>query len=106
MGTLTIVSLLKSDEEPEEKLPWFHHIEAYLQDRTYPESATPDQWRSLRRMANKYIIVGSMLFRREFNGELLWCLTDNEAYKVVGEAHSGSCGGHVNGPMLAKKILQ
>ena len=71
MGTLTIVSLLESDEEPEEELSWFHYIEAYLQDRMYPESATPDQRRSLRRMANKYIIVGSTLFRRGFNGELL-----------------------------------
>ena len=71
-----------------------------------PESATPDQRRSLRRMANKYIIVGSTLFRQGFNGELLRCLTDEEAYKVVGEAHSGACGGHVNGPMLAKKILR
>ena len=42
MGTLTTVSLLESDEEPKEELPWFHHIKAYLQDRTYPESATPD----------------------------------------------------------------
>ena len=57
-------------------------------------------------MANKYIIVGSTLFRRGFNGELLRCLTDEEAYKVVREAHSGACGGHVNGPMLAKKILR
>ena len=71
MGTLATVSLLESDEEPKEELPWFHHIEAYLQDRTYPESTTPDQRRSLRRMANKYIIVGSTLFRRGFNGELL-----------------------------------
>ena len=63
VGTLMTVSLLESDEEPEEELPWFHHIEAYLQDRTYPESATPDQQRSLHRMANKYIIVGSTLFR-------------------------------------------
>ena len=29
-GTLTTISLLESDEEPEEELPWFHHIEAYL----------------------------------------------------------------------------
>ena len=81
MGTLIAVSLLESYEEPEEELPWFHHIEAYLQDRTYPESATPDQRRSLRHMTNKYIIVGSTLFRRGFNGELLRCLTDDEAYK-------------------------
>ena len=100
MGTLTTVSLLESDEEPEEEpeeeLPCFHHIEAYLQDRMYPESTTPDQRRSLRRMANKYIIVGSTLFRRRFNGELLRCLIDDEAYKVVEEVHFGSCGGHVN----------
>ena len=105
-GTLMTVSLLESDEEPEEELPWFHHIEAYLQDRTYSESATPDQRRSLHRMANKYIIVESTLFRRGFNGELLRCLTNEEAYKVVREEHSGACGGHVNGPMLAKKILR
>ena len=105
MGTLTIVSLLESDEEPEEEFPWFHHIQAYLQDRTYPKSATPDQPYSLRRMANKYIIVESMLFKRGFNSELLQCLTDDKAYKVVGEAQSGACGGHVNGLMLVKKIL-
>ena len=57
-------------------------------------------------MANKYIIVGSTLFRRGFNGELLRCLTDEEAYKVVGEAHSGAFGGHMNDPMLAKRILR
>ena len=56
-------------------------------------------------MANKYIIIGSTLFRRRFNGELLQCLTDDEAYKVVREAHFGSCGSHVNDLMLAKKIL-
>ena len=71
----------------------------------YSKSATPDQWRSLRRMANKDIIVESTLFRRIFNGKLLRCLTDDKAYKVVGEAHSGAYGGHVNGLMLAKKIL-
>ena len=63
-GTLTTVSLLNFNEEPEEELPWFYHIEAYLQDRMYPESTTPDQQRSLHRMANKYIIVRSTLFRR------------------------------------------
>ena len=62
-STLMTVSLLEFDEEPEEELPWFHHIEAYLQDRTYPESATSDQRRSLLRIVNKYIIVESTLFR-------------------------------------------
>ena len=42
-STLMTVSLLDFDEEPEEELPWFHNIEAYLQDRMYPESATLDQ---------------------------------------------------------------
>ena len=63
MGALIVISLLEADEEPEEELPWFHHIEAYLQDRTYPKSATPDQRHSLCRMANKYIIIGSTLIR-------------------------------------------
>ena len=57
-------------------------------------------------MANKYIIVGSTPFRQGFNGELLRCLIDDKAYKVIGEAHYGAYGGHVNGPMLVKKILQ
>ena len=73
---------------------------------TYPKSATPDQRCSLRCIANRYIIVRSTLFRQSFNGELLWCLTNEEAYKVVGEAHFGAYGGHINGPMLAKKILR
>ena len=70
-GILIAVSLLEADEEPEEELPWFHHIEAYLQDRMYPKLATSDQQHSLCRKANKYIIVGSTLFKQGFNGELL-----------------------------------
>ena len=97
---------MEIDEEPEEELPWFYHIEAYLQNRTYLELVIPDQRRFLHRMANKYIIVESMLFRRGFNGELLRCLTYDEAYKVIGEAHSDACGVHMNGTMLAKKILR
>ena len=57
-------------------------------------------------MANRYIIIENTLYRWGFSGELFCCLIDDEAYKVVGEAYSGTCGGHVNSLMLAKKILR
>ena len=69
------------------------------------EERTPDDDILVSHATQRTSLVRSMLFRRGFNGELLRCLTNEEAYKVVGEAHSGACGGHVNGPMLAKKIL-
>jgi len=86
-------------------LPWYYDIENYVRDQTYPEEATSEDRKTIRRMANHYTIVGGVLCRCGFNGNLLKCVDDAEAWQIVEAAHSSAYGGHVNSQMLAKKIL-
>ncbi|MQL77591.1 hypothetical protein Taro_009997, partial [Colocasia esculenta] len=90
----------------EEQLPWYFEIEQYCKDGTYPEGASTEDRRAIRRAALRYTVVGEVLYKRALNGVLLRCLTDNEAWKVVEGAHASECGGHVNSQMLAKKIIR
>ena len=40
------------------------------------------------------------------NGTQLRCLKKNEADEVMREIHAGVCGSHMNGIILANKIVQ
>ena len=56
-------------------------------------------------MAIKYIVCRGQLYRRSYDGIHLRCLKREEAERVMEEVHQGICGPHMNGIMLAKKIL-
>ena len=56
-------------------------------------------------MVQRYVIAGGLLYSRSFSGILLRCVTIEEGQEIIKEAHSGVCGGHVNGLMLSKKII-
>jgi len=98
--------LVELGELMEEERPWYHEIEQFCRDGTFPEEAEAEDRRAIRRAAIKYTLVGEVLYRRALNGMLLRCVTDEEAWKTVEGSHSGECRGHVNGQMLAKKILR
>lgn len=38
-----------------------------------------------------------VLFRRSVNGVLLKCINKEDALKVIGEVHEGTCGAHQSG---------
>ena len=40
------------------------------------------------------------------NGTQLRCLKKDEANEVITEIHAGVCGSHMNGIILAKKIVR
>ncbi|MQL85071.1 hypothetical protein Taro_017589 [Colocasia esculenta] len=58
----------------EEELPWYFEIEQYCKDGTYPEGASTEDRRAIRRAALRYTVVGEVLYRRALNGVLLRCL--------------------------------
>nr|XP_016451706.1 PREDICTED: uncharacterized protein LOC107776337 [Nicotiana tabacum] len=70
------------------------------------KEATITQKRTLRRLANHFFLNGKILYRRTPNLGLLRCVDAREATKLIEEIHAGTCGPHMNGFTLAKKILR
>ncbi|RVW69023.1 Retrovirus-related Pol polyprotein from transposon 17.6 [Vitis vinifera] len=73
---------------------------------TYPEVATTKDRRALRHLATRFVICGDTLYRRSADGMLLLCLDRASADRVMREVHSGVCGPHMGGHMLARKIMR
>ena len=101
-----ILAPLQHDEELIDDHPWYFDIWNYLRDGYIPEYATKSDKRALKEMVQRYVVVGGLLYRRSFSGILLRCVTVEEGREIIEEAHSGICGGHVNGLMLSKKIIR
>ncbi|XP_070036821.1 uncharacterized protein [Nicotiana tomentosiformis] len=86
--------------------PWYHDIKRFLTTKEYPEQANGDQKRTIRRLASGFILSGEVLYKRTPDLNLLRCVDAREAEKIMNEVHSGVCGPHMNGYVLAKKILR
>ncbi|PKI78482.1 hypothetical protein CRG98_001122, partial [Punica granatum] len=55
---------------------------------------------------NTLFLSGETLYRRSFDATLLRCVDGNEAQRLMEEVHEGNCGPHMNGLMLAKKLMR
>ncbi|XP_070032719.1 uncharacterized protein [Nicotiana tomentosiformis] len=86
--------------------PWYHDIKRFLKRKEYPKQANGDQKRTIRRLASSFFSSGEVLYKRTPNLNLLRCVDAKEAEKIMNEVHSGVCGPHINGYVLAKKILR
>ncbi|XP_070011109.1 uncharacterized protein [Nicotiana sylvestris] len=93
-------------EEETDKKPWFHDIKDYLAKGKYPEQANHTRKRTLRRLSNHFFRNRGTLYRRTPDLGLLRCVDANEASKLLEEIYAGTCGPHMNGLVLAKKILR
>ncbi|XP_016450970.1 uncharacterized protein LOC107775726 [Nicotiana tabacum] len=92
------------DEEPNGKA-WYLDIKKFLATREYLENATNGQNRALRRLENQMFLNGEALYRRTPDLGLLRYVDATEATRLLEEIHVGTCGPHMNGFTLAKKIL-
>ncbi|WKA00253.1 hypothetical protein VitviT2T_018632 [Vitis vinifera] len=92
---------LIDDAEPDDGLPWYHDIYHFLRLSVYLETATAKDKRALRQLAARFMICGEMLYRRSPDGMLLLCLDRASVDRVMREIHSGVCGPHMGGHMLA-----
>ena len=86
-------------------LPWFHDIKKYLENQSFPSEINQTDKRTLRRLAMQFTLCGGHLYKRSHNHVLLRCVDRKEAEEIMREVHSGVCGPHMNGLMLAKKIM-
>uniref|UniRef100_UPI001C93D139 DDE-type integrase/transposase/recombinase n=1 Tax=Modestobacter italicus (strain DSM 44449 / CECT 9708 / BC 501) TaxID=2732864 RepID=UPI001C93D139 len=72
----------------------------------YPKEASSIDRKTIRRLAGQYILCGGKSYRRSYDGMHLLCVNEQEAEKIVLEVHEGTGAPHMNGYMLAKKIMR
>nr|XP_019070702.1 uncharacterized protein LOC109120902 [Solanum lycopersicum] len=78
------------ESEPD-GLPWYFDIKRYLESGTYPEEATSNQKKSIRRMALNFFLNGEVLYRRTLDLGLLRCVDAVEAVRLIETIHAGVC---------------
>ncbi|XP_070007731.1 uncharacterized protein [Nicotiana sylvestris] len=86
--------------------PWYRDIKRFLKTKEYPDQASGDQKRTIRRNASGFFLNGEVLYKRTPDLNLLRCVDAEEARRIMYEVHTGVCGSHMNGYVLAKKILR
>ncbi|XP_077223005.1 uncharacterized protein LOC143856622 [Tasmannia lanceolata] len=86
--------------------PWFTDIKNFILGQGHPAEASSKERRTLQKLASNFVICGNELYRRSFDGIQLLCITEDQAVKILEKTHEGVCGPHMNGKMLARKILR
>ncbi|XP_071909777.1 uncharacterized protein [Coffea arabica] len=96
-GDAHVVSTYEIDKEH-----WRQPLIDYLKYQKLPEER--HRRTDIRRRAPRFILYKNTLYRRLFEGVLLLCLSENEAYRAMNEAHSRICGAHQSDPKLHFRI--
>ncbi|XP_058099778.1 uncharacterized protein LOC131244143 [Magnolia sinica] len=86
--------------------PWYADIREYLEHQKYHKGVASTDRRTIQRLTAQFKITGGILYKRSFNQVLLRCVDETEAAKIMSEIHEGLCSPHMNGHMIAKKILR
>ncbi|XP_039056854.1 LOW QUALITY PROTEIN: uncharacterized protein LOC120199967, partial [Hibiscus syriacus] len=93
-------------EEEEDGNPWYYDILQYIRYQSYPEQATENDKRTIRRMASGYVLDGETLYKKSLDQVLLRCVDAKEAKLILEEVHEGICGTHANGHVMARQIMR
>ena len=93
-------------EDEDEETPWYKSIWDFIKRGDYPEDSSEKDKRAIRRFAAQFIICGGKWLKRSYNGYNLICLSGNDPKRMMEEIPQGVCGPHMNGYMLAKKIIR
>ena len=94
------------DEEKKTESVWFIDIQNYIAHGLYPEESLEKARRVIRRFVAQFIICGGKLYKRSYEGTHQLYVDIRERQEIIEEVHAGVCGPHMNGHMLAKKILR
>ena len=93
------------EADPIEEQPWYHDIKTFLESSSHLPGTSAADRRTLAHLASKYVLGAGQLYRRSYNQMLLLCLSKAEADTLMLQVHAGTCGPHMNGVLLAKKII-
>ena len=82
--------------------PWYHDIKSC----EYPFGATDSEKKFIRRVACQFFLSGEVLYKRNHDSTLLWCVVASKANHLMEEMHEGLPGAYASGPLLAYKIMR
>ncbi|XP_012483018.1 uncharacterized protein LOC105797618 [Gossypium raimondii] len=94
------------EEEKIDNNPWYQDILQYMKNHEYPDQATENDKRTLRRLAIDYVLDGEILYQRGKDQVLLRCMDAVEAKKILKEVHEGIYGTHANRFTIARQIMR
>ena len=94
------------EEEGKDDHPSYQSILQYVKNRKYPDQATENDKRTLRRIAIEYALDGEVLYKRGKDQVLLRCVDAMEARKILEEVHESICRTHANGFTMARQIMR
>ncbi|PKI72110.1 hypothetical protein CRG98_007497 [Punica granatum] len=86
--------------------PWYADIKHLLQTGQFLAFTDRHDRRTLRRITTHFFLSGETLYRHSFDTTLLRRVDENKAQRIMEEVHEGNCGPHMNGLMLAKKLMR
>ncbi|XP_070013965.1 uncharacterized protein [Nicotiana sylvestris] len=89
------------EAEPDVR-PWYHDIKRFLKTKEYPDQASGNQKRTIRRLASGFFLSGEVLYERTPDLNLLRCVDAEEAGRIMYEVHEGVCGRHMNGHLMGE----
>ncbi|KAF8019968.1 hypothetical protein BT93_G0605 [Corymbia citriodora subsp. variegata] len=92
-------------DEPDQN-PWYYDILNYLQHGKFPQQCEEADKKYLNKLALKFFVFGSVLYKRSYDSILLKCVDTKEASQLMQEIHEEECGPHMNGHLLARKIMR
>ncbi|XP_028208388.1 uncharacterized protein LOC114391597 [Glycine soja] len=72
--------------------PWYFDIKRYIVDKEYPQEASHNDKRTLRRLAADFFLSGNILYKRNHDMVLLRCVDAREVEQMLVEVHEGSFG--------------
>jgi len=93
-------------EEESDGKPWYFEIKRYLVSQEYPETASENDKRMLRRLASNFVLNVDVLYKRNRDMVLLRCVNAKEAKQILEEIYERTFGTHMNGQSMARKILR
>ncbi|XP_071905730.1 uncharacterized protein [Coffea arabica] len=86
--------------------PWYSDIKEFLKIESYPAGAGTTAKSLLRRLSSKFFLNREVVYKRTSDLGLLRCVDEDEADYLMKEVHTDVCGSHMNGHLLAKKIMR
>nr|XP_012466265.1 unnamed protein product [Gossypium raimondii] len=75
------------EEEENDNHPWYQDILRYVKNREYPNHATENDKRTLKRLAIDYVLDGEILYMRGNDQVFLRCVDAMEAKKILEEVY-------------------
>ena len=67
--------------------PWFDEVKRYLEAQEYPEGASVNDKKFLKRFAAKFFLSNGILYKHNHDSTLLWCVDKSEAERIMADLH-------------------